>query len=75
MPVIHKSSRVGNKNYKTPPPLRFKSVKDAKAHIKANRLKITEHHSHMRGAHIQVVNKKGKPRTISIELPSRNGNE
>lgn len=61
-----KSSRLGTKDYKSPPPLRFKTVADARKYIKANRLRVKEHHSHARGARIQVVDRDGKPRTLSI---------
>jgi hypothetical protein len=42
---------------------------DAQTHIKANKLKVTEHVSHRRGARINVVDEKGKARTLSVEEP------
>lgn len=67
--IESKSSRVGSRGYKSPPPLRFASVADARAHMKANKMKMVEHVSTPRGMRIQVVNGKGKARTISIERP------
>lgn len=65
------SSRLGRKNYKSPPPLRFSSVANAKKYIKANQLKTTDWIRHRAGVRINVVDEAGKPRTISIELPKK----
>lgn len=70
-PRLRRSSRVGSKEYKSPAPLRFASVAGAREHIKKNKLKVTHHETHTRGARIHVVDSKGKPRTISIELPKK----
>ncbi len=66
-----KSSRLGERMYKVPPPTRFKTVKDATTYIKANKLKVTEHHTHTRGVRIQVVDTNGKARTLSVDIRSK----
>lgn len=49
-----------------PPPLRFKTVKDARKHIEANEARVTEVVRTARGVRINVVYPDGKPRTLSI---------
>ena len=66
-----KSSRVGSKLYKTPPPLRFQTVKDAKDHIRANKMKVQGHMTHSRGYRIHVLTADGKTRTISIPITKK----
>lgn len=62
-----KSSRLGSRNYKSPKPLRFATVQDAHEHAEANGLTIKEHVSNRRGDRIQVVDAKGKARTLTVE--------
>lgn len=61
-----KSSRLGTRNYPQPEPLRFKTVKDAAAHIRANKMKVKTKTRHQRGIRIDVVDANGKARTISV---------
>lgn len=64
-----KSRRLNKRDGRKPDPLRFKTMEDAQTHIKANKLKITEHITHRRGARVNVIDTKGLARTLSIELP------
>lgn len=71
--LTKKSSRLGSRNYPSPEPLRFATVKDAATHIKANKMKVKTKIRHARGIRIDVVDKKGKARTISI--PTKKGSK
>lgn len=64
-----KHRRLNKRDARKPDPLRFKTMEDAQAHIKANKLKVIEHITHRRGARINTVDPKGFARTLSIELP------